>query len=195
MRCTNGSDVCAVNCRVHDWAESRIDRITRRDLRDLVRWLVADQAAAIAAIMRQFGDRTVYPERPMVLVGGRGNGSDDPTVWLLGWRAGDWTPIHDHHDSEAAISVLAGEVTETIYWPDDEDVFATRGSTVRASRVSRELHSGSVITVPTPYVHKVGNPDQPVTAVSMHAYYPPLRGMRYFEEHSEELRFVDEWME
>lgn len=159
--------------RVEVWSASHPNP-TRRDLAKLTTWLRETERADLQILTEHFDDRASYPERPMVLLSPPGA----PSVWLLGWRKGDWTPIHDHVHSEAAITVLGREVTERVFWPQTEQAqFPESGP---EKEIDRELHEGSTVTVPTPYVHAVGN-DQDQSAVTLHAYYPPLKSMDYYE--------------
>jgi quercetin dioxygenase-like cupin family protein len=146
---------------------------TRRELALLVKDLWARFRPELEAELAKFDDRALYPERPMMNVG-----TAEVSVWLLGWRKGDWTEIHDHEASEAAIHVLKGEVTERAYWPEAE---ASQRYSGPVQRVERELHQGSTVTVPTPYVHAVGN-EVEATSATLHAYYPALAAMNYYED-------------
>lgn len=135
--------------------------------------------------------------RPMVLIQ-PGVESDDPavrrpTVWLLGWRREDATPIHDHGMSQAAIMILDGIVTEDVYHvPREYDPRA--GCEQEHPPAQRDLHAGSLLTVKAPYVHTFRN-DSGEVAVSLHAYYPPLNDMNYFKHQEGRLSWIGEWKE
>lgn len=118
--------------------------------------------------------------RPMLLL----NEGDEhtPTVWLLGWRKGDMTPIHDHHDSQVAVKVVAGSVTERVYVEGNPN-----------PQVEREFGAGGVITLPTPYTHSVGNIGSDEMGVTLHLYSPALDKMTFFEETGTELKKSGEW--
>jgi Cysteine dioxygenase type I len=144
---------------------------SRRELVGLVQGLWKEHRREIEGVMAHFDDRNAYPTRPMIDVG-----TEKLSVWLLGWRKDDWTEIHDHEKSEAAIHVLRGETTERIYWPDNGKKTRFSGP---VQRVERELHEGSSISVPTPYIHAVGNVVDK-TATTLHAYYPALNSMNFY---------------
>jgi predicted metal-dependent enzyme (double-stranded beta helix superfamily) len=142
---------------------------TRDALISLARALAAHPIAA--QLIEHFSDRAVYPDRPMIKLGHREHA---PTVWFLGWRKGDGTPIHDHADSEAAITVMCGAVTEDVYSAAQLNAPATV-----ARKITRTLYDGSSVHVPAPYIHRFYNPDDHCAA-SMHVYHPPLERMGYY---------------
>ena len=88
-------------------------------------------------------------------------------VWLLSWLPGHHTDLHDHGASEAAFTVVRGELTEMRFDPD--------GWWTRHRR-----ETGSVTSLPPGMVHDVYGAGH-APAVSVHAYSPPLQGMNYYE--------------
>jgi predicted metal-dependent enzyme (double-stranded beta helix superfamily) len=94
--------------------------------------------------------------------------TDDHEVWLLSWLPGQSTGFHDHGEAVGAFAVAQGELRE-------RTVPAGR---LRAS--SRTLPAGQVRPFGAAHVHDVVNVwTEP--AVSVHAYSPPLTGMRRYE--------------
>lgn len=91
----------------------------------------------------------------------------DVDVWLLSWLQDQGTQLHDHGDSRAFFTVVAGELTE-----------------VRASRAggisAKQLSVGASRWVPVRAVHDVTN-EHPTPAVSIHAYSPPLSRMTFYD--------------
>ncbi len=88
---------------------------------------------------------------------------DDEHVnaWVICWSEDQDTGFHDHDESAAAITVVAGRVREDRL---------TLGGTPR----SRELGPGTTFTVPPVAIHRVLHAGvEP--AVTIHAYSPPLR--------------------
>jgi mannose-6-phosphate isomerase-like protein (cupin superfamily) len=88
---------------------------------------------------------------------------EDVNAWVIIWNEDSDTGFHDHDDSAAAISVIAGTVREDrlslgglprVRLFGGGDTF-----TVAASAIHRVLHAGSG------------------PAVTIHAYSPPLRRM------------------
>jgi mannose-6-phosphate isomerase-like protein (cupin superfamily) len=85
---------------------------------------------------------------------------EDVNAWVICWSEDQDTGFHDHHDSGAAIAVIAGQVRED------------RLRLVGEHR-SRVFASGSMFSVPAVAIHRVLHAgDGP--AVTIHAYSPPL---------------------
>jgi quercetin dioxygenase-like cupin family protein len=87
---------------------------------------------------------------------------DDPEVnaWLICWSHDQDTGFHDHHESAAAIRVIAGAVREERL---------RLGSSPRG----RIITAGATFTVPPVAIHRVLHTgDSP--AITLHAYSPPL---------------------
>lgn len=87
-------------------------------------------------------------------------------VWLISWTTEQGTELHDHGGSSGAFTVVSGELTES-RWSSAGLVDAIRSA-------------GSTVTFGDRYVHDVRNHAEP-TAVSVHAYSPPLSLMRYYD--------------
>lgn len=148
---------------------------------------LAAQLAAMPHIRRlvcEFSDRTKYPERPMLtLLEGR------PSVYLLGWREGDFTDIHDHGSCEVGVAVIQGVVVEDLYAalpiPGSKDLACLL-------EMSRFLRAGDLMTCPENYLHRVGN-IFPETAATLHVYGPVLSEMRLFDAVGKALRYKGCW--
>ncbi len=93
---------------------------------------------------------------------------DNHEVWLLSWLPGQGTGFHDHCGSAGAFTVVHGELRER----------APRGG--QAVPSGQVLRAGTVRSFGPRYVHEVRN-TSPAPAVSIHAYSPPLAGMRRYE--------------
>lgn len=87
-------------------------------------------------------------------------------VWLISWATEQAAELHDHAGSLGALTVVSGSLLEQ-RWAGDR----LRGRTLRAGRS---------VGFPLGHVHDVSNP-KPVSAVSVHAYAPPLTAMSYYE--------------
>ena len=92
--------------------------------------------------------------------------TEDVEVWILTWPTGTSTALHDHGDARGAFRVIRGCLVEQL--PIDG---ALRQSVVP---------TGHTRTFDSQHVHDVGNPFGS-TAVSVHAYSPPLHTQRYYE--------------
>jgi predicted metal-dependent enzyme (double-stranded beta helix superfamily) len=95
-------------------------------------------------------------------------GGDDHEVWLLAWLPGQRTGFHDHCGSAGAFTVVLGSLQEHTVRP---------GAAVPAAR---ELPAGGVRSFGPRHVHEVVNASA-APAVSIHAYSPPLAGMRRYQ--------------
>jgi hypothetical protein len=89
-------------------------------------------------------------------------------VWLIGWATGQATELHDHGDSLRALTVVSGVLSERHWAPHRGGI---RVRPLRAGR-SQGFRLG--------HVHDVINPSA-TSAVSVHAYSPPLTRMSYYE--------------
>jgi Cysteine dioxygenase type I len=92
-------------------------------------------------------------------------------AWLIAWPAGGQVALHDHGTSAGAISVLEGELTETIPWRDDAG---------RLCLARRPLHAGPTTGFAPGHVHDVTN-ESAGHALSLHVYSPPLTSMTRYE--------------
>lgn len=138
----------------------------------------------IARLVREFGDTKKYPTRPMITLR-----ETHPSIYLLGWREGDFTDIHDHGDCEVGIYVIQGRVTE--------DVF-TCGTAVGDEQpclgaLSRQVAQGDCMTCLTKYIHRMGN-IFPEVAATLHVYGPALEEMCLFGTTQKgDLEFKEFW--
>ena len=89
-------------------------------------------------------------------------------VWVLGWMAGQSVELHDHGDSNAAIVVTEGTLTEIV----------SPGPLDESTRIL--LPAGAVRAIPAGVVHDVLNL-HPAPATSIHVYSPPLATMTFYD--------------
>jgi cysteine dioxygenase len=91
-------------------------------------------------------------------------------VWLLCWKNGQRSPIHDHRGSACVIRVLQGVMTETLF------ELAPNGH-VKAT-FSRDFAAGSLVGSEDSDIHQVSNLQAGDAAlVTLHVYTPPLQRM------------------
>jgi len=89
-------------------------------------------------------------------------------VWLISWTTDQGTQLHDHGGSSGAFTVVEGQLSEAI-WAG------------RAGRLVENVReAGETVVFGERYVHDVRNTDA-ATAVSVHAYSPPLALMNYYD--------------
>jgi Cysteine dioxygenase type I len=100
-------------------------------------------------------------------------------LWLIGWLPTQGTRLHDHGGSSGAFTVASGSLSEATYDPDTE-------STGLRERV---VGDGASIEFDGEYVHDVRNLSQ-ASAVSVHAYSPPLARMRFYAVRDGRLAMV-----
>ncbi|MCI0457891.1 MAG: cysteine dioxygenase family protein [Gemmataceae bacterium] len=88
-------------------------------------------------------------------------------LWVLCWRNGQRSPIHDHRGSSCALRVVEGTMTETLF------EFAPNGH-VKAT-FSREVLPGGVVGSEDIDLHQVSNLQaDELDLVTLHIYSPPL---------------------
>ncbi len=95
---------------------------------------------------------------------------DDWEVMIIGWEAGQITPIHDHRGSLGGMAVLSGSLVE--------ERFTTPNSRPALSD-SRVRPQGDLCETGPTVLHRL----TPKTrAVSLHLYRPPLRTMGIWDD-------------
>jgi DMSO/TMAO reductase YedYZ molybdopterin-dependent catalytic subunit len=108
-------------------------------------------------------------------------------VWVLCWKNGQRSPIHDHFASSCGVRVLRGTLTETLF------AFAANGH-VKATE-SRDLPAGSVIGNQDESVHQASNlQDGGAELITLHVYSPPLTRMRTYSL-TDRTRGEEIWLE
>jgi cysteine dioxygenase len=94
-------------------------------------------------------------------------------AWVLCWKNGQRSPIHNHAGSSCAVKVLRGIATETIF------EFAPNGH-VKAL-FSRDLYEGSVLGSEDTDMHQISNLQAgSADLVTLHIYSPPLLRMETY---------------
>ena len=90
----------------------------------------------------------------------------DLDVWLIGWAAGQATPLHDHGGAIGALRVVDGILRED--------------APQRLGSRTRMFGRGSGASFGPDYAHRVSQAG-PRPAISLHAYSPPSLPMRIIE--------------
>jgi cysteine dioxygenase len=112
-------------------------------------------------------------------------------VWVLCWKNGQRSPIHDHRGSSCAVRVLDGTMTETLF------TFAPNRHI--KPLFSRDVGPGGVVGSEDTDIHQVSNLQAgDAGLVTLHVYSPPLAVMGTYslldDRRGEEpmfLEFVD----
>lgn len=106
---------------------------------------------------------------------------DQVDLWLISWTTDQGTQLHDHGGSAGAFTVASGALTEAVWSPGYGGL---RENTRRA---------GETVAFGHDYVHDVRNLNAE-TAVSVHAYSPPLALMNYYHTENDGLvRLASVW--
>ncbi len=96
---------------------------------------------------------------------------DDWEVMIIGWEAGQVTPVHDHRGVLGGMAMLSGSLLE--------ERFTTPGSVPKLAD-SRVRPEGDLCDIGPTTLHRL-IPRSP-KAVSLHIYRPPLRTMGIWDE-------------
>jgi DMSO/TMAO reductase YedYZ molybdopterin-dependent catalytic subunit len=108
-------------------------------------------------------------------------------VWIMCWKNGQRSPIHDHAASCCAVRVLRGTATDTRF------EFAPHGHVKAVG--SRELAAGSTCATQDSDLHQISNlQDGTADLVTLHVYSPPLLRMNTYSI-VDLLRGEDVWVE
>jgi cysteine dioxygenase len=96
-------------------------------------------------------------------------------AWLLCWKRGQFSPIHDHTGSGCGVRVIQGVATEARF-ERRRDGRLTAGPALAHP-------TGSVIVSIDSDIHVMGcRTDAADDLVSLHIYTPPLTGMKFYPE-------------
>lgn len=148
---------------------------SRRNCRGILSMLAAQigNLPQVREMVSSFPDRVRYPNRPMLTLY-----DGHPSVYLLGWREGDFTDVHDHGKCEVGIYVIQGVVTEDLYVPASQ--FENEGDQCNLRLAfSRNARQGDILSCPEQYIHRLGNVF-PECAATLHVYGPVLDKMKIF---------------
>src|SRR5687768_14901019 len=89
-------------------------------------------------------------------------------VWLISWTTDQGTQLHDHGGAVGAYTVVSGELSEASWDP------------VTRQLTEHGISAGDAVAFGQSYVHDVRN-IRSKTAVSVHAYSPPLSHMNFYD--------------
>jgi cysteine dioxygenase len=95
---------------------------------------------------------------------------EDWEIMLIGWEAGQVTPIHDHRGVLGGMAVLSGALAE--------ERFTTPGNRPRLTD-DRVRPEGDLSDIGPTVLHRLA--PKSARAVSLHVYRPPLRTMGIWE--------------
>lgn len=107
---------------------------------------------------------------------------DHLDVWLISWTTDQGAELHDHGGSIGALTVVRGALTEWRWTAgsDDDGTCPAEELHARGPGLRRRvLDPGHSVAFGLGHVHDVTNRALE-TAVSVHAYSPPLSAMSYY---------------
>jgi cysteine dioxygenase len=91
-------------------------------------------------------------------------------LWVLCWRNGQRSPIHDHAGSACAVRILEGTATVTFFE-------RTRNGHIKAV-ASEDYPAGQVVVSADEDIHQVSNlQGDDADLITLHIYTPPLLRM------------------
>jgi cysteine dioxygenase len=93
-------------------------------------------------------------------------------LFVLCWRSGQRSPIHDHTGSSCGMRVLRGTATE-------QDFLLRPNGQLQPGEV-HEYPAGSVATGSEAYMHQVANLQPDADLITLHLYSPPLLNSRNY---------------
>lgn len=97
-------------------------------------------------------------------------------LYVMCWKPGQSSAIHDHLDSSCSFKILKGEATEIEYTLSDlAHHKVSRGT-------SRNYSIGQVCSAQDQEIHKISNLSNSEDLVTMHIYSPPLKMSVYDED-------------
>ena len=93
-------------------------------------------------------------------------------LWVICWRAGQTSPIHDHIGCACGVRIVDGVATETIFEETEQQGYVRPVST-------SIFRSGDVCVSNDTDIHLITNEQPDQDLVTLHLYTPPLK-MRFF---------------
>ncbi len=95
--------------------------------------------------------------------------SDWYDCYLMCWRPGQTTAIHDHAGSSCAFKILEGTATETACLLTDSEKRLVRECK------QTQLGVGQVCVAQDLEIHKISNASESANLITLHIYSPPLK--------------------
>jgi cysteine dioxygenase len=109
-------------------------------------------------------------------------GDESVEVFLICWKSGHRSLIHDHGNSLGGVKVVRGVLTETLF---------ERAPNGMIKAVSSLDYRPLDIQIEEPMtIHQVSNLQVGDPAISLHIYLPPLKRMNIYTLHKSQLKSV-----
>lgn len=110
----------------------------------------------------------------------KGNGKSN--LMIVVWNPGRGSPIHDHANAHCVMKILRGTLKETLYGTPTED---DRQKPLQITKDTTYGRDQVTYIADDIGLHKISNPSDTETAVSLHLYTPPHAsnfGFNLFDE-------------
>jgi predicted metal-dependent enzyme (double-stranded beta helix superfamily) len=113
------------------------------------------------------------------------------SLYAIVWRAGQWTPVHDH-GSWGVVGVVEGALEERSFMSPDGTIRRDEGIRLMRGGVIR-LRPGSVTSfVPNPdHIHETGAPAERTGAVTLHLYGRTMNSFHVYDVAAGRRRLID----
>jgi predicted metal-dependent enzyme (double-stranded beta helix superfamily) len=113
------------------------------------------------------------------------------SLFVLVWKPGQWTPVHDH-GTWGVVGVVEGILEERNFITTQHDLSSNRDIDLLKGG-SILLTEGAVTTfVPNPdHIHKTGVPESRNQAVTLHLYGRELSNFHVYDLEARTRRFID----
>ncbi len=94
------------------------------------------------------------------------------TLLILCWNAGKESKIHNHPCDGCFIKTLRGCIRETLYKTNEE--------TDEIKQINNRFFSENQVSYMSDHIglHKIGNPNRDIPAVTLHLYTPPFQSCK-----------------
>lgn len=97
-------------------------------------------------------------------------------LFIMCWKPGQCSAIHDHTDSSCSFRILKGTATEVVYALTDPEKKRA------ISTDKRTYQLGQVCSAQDQEIHKISNESSSDELITMHIYSPPLKMSVYDED-------------
>lgn len=97
------------------------------------------------------------------------SGNDWYDLFVMCWKPGQSSAIHDHRDSSCALKILEGTATEIAC-----ELTSPTKNLVRKTRVSKYIQ-GQCCAAQDNQIHQIANLSASQNLITMHIYSPPLK--------------------
>jgi cysteine dioxygenase len=85
------------------------------------------------------------------------------TLLLLCWNTNKYSPIHDHPENGCWVKIISGSINEIKYKCKNNKLIEISNDTINSGVTYIDNSIG---------LHKVGNPDNNIKAITLHLYSP-----------------------